>query len=104
MRYDVVVAGLGAMGSAAAYQLAKAGVNVLGIDRFLPPHTLGSTHGDTRITRVAIGEGLAYVPLVQRSHQIWRDIERQAEVQILEQCGGLVMGPGTSQPMHGSES
>ena len=58
MRYDVVVAGLGAMGSATAYQLAKAGVSVLGLDRYRPPHTLGSTHGDTRITRVAVGEGL----------------------------------------------
>ena len=61
MRYDVVVAGLGAMGSATAYQLARAGVRVLGVDRYHPPHALGSTHGDTRITRVAVGEGLEYV-------------------------------------------
>ena len=77
MRYDVVVAGLGAMGSAAAYQLAKAGVSVLGLDRYHPPHALGSTHGDTRITRVAVGEGLEYVPLVRRSHEIWREIEQR---------------------------
>jgi len=68
MRYDVVVAGLGAMGSAATYQLARSGASVLGLDRYHPPHTLGSTHGDTRITRVAVGEGLEYVPLVRRSH------------------------------------
>src|SRR4051812_39198912 len=105
MRYDVVVAGLGAMGSAATYQLAKAGVRVLGLDRYEPPHDLGSTHGDTRITRVAVGEGLAYVPLVRRSHELWRDLEQQAGVKILSQCGGLVMAPpGGTFAMHGSES
>src|SRR4249919_1567517 len=105
MRYDVVVAGLGAMGSAAAYQLAKAGLRVYGVDRYQPPHAFGSTHGDTRITRVAVGEGLAYVPLVRRSHEIWREIEQEAGVDLLSPCGGLVMGPPqASFDMHGSES
>lgn len=105
MRYDVVVAGLGAMGSAATYQLARAGVRVLGLDRYEPPHAFGSTHGDTRITRVAVGEGLAYVPLVQRSHEIWRDLEQRAGVEILSQRGGLVMAPPERVfAMHGSES
>ncbi len=105
MRYDVVVAGLGAMGSATAYQLAKAGVSVLGVDRFEPPHTLGSTHGDTRITRVAVGEGLAYVPLVRRSHELWRELEQESGAEILTQCGGLVIAPPrASFAMHGSES
>ena len=105
MRYDVVVAGLGAMGSAATYQLAKAGVSVLGVDRYHPPHTLGSSHGDTRITRVAVGEGLAYVPLVRRSHEIWRELEQRAGVEILCQRGGLVMAPRRAGfAMHGSES
>jgi sarcosine oxidase len=105
MRYDVVVAGLGAMGSATAYQLAKAGVRVLGLDRYHPPHVLGSTHGDTRITRVAVGEGLEYVPLVRRSHEVWREIEERAGVEILSQCGGLVMAPPeASFAMHGSAS
>jgi sarcosine oxidase len=104
MRYDVVVAGLGAMGSAATYQLAKAGVNVLGLDQYQPPHVFGSSHGDTRITRVAVGEGLAYVPLVRRSHEIWRDLERQTGVEILSQRGGLVMAPPERTfAMHGSE-
>ena len=103
MRYDVVVAGLGAMGSATAYQLARSGSRVLGIDRYEPPHALGSTHGDTRITRVAVGEGLAYVPLVRRSHQLWREIEEEAGVELLSQCGGLVMAPlGSGAAMHGS--
>lgn len=104
MRYDVVVVGLGAMGSAATYQLAKSGASVLGIDRYLPPHALGSTHGDSRITRLAIGEGAEYVPLVHRSHEIWRDIEAQTGTEILDQCGGLVMASATTQPMHDSEA
>ncbi len=105
MRYDVVVAGLGAMGSATAYQLAKRGAGVLGLDPHHPPHTLGSTHGDTRITRVAVGEGLAYVPLVRRSHEIWRELEELTGAEILSQCGGLVLAPPrASFAMHGSES
>jgi sarcosine oxidase len=92
------------MGSAALYQLAKSGATVLGIDRHSPPHAFGSTHGDTRITRVAIGEGLEYVPLVRRSHQLWREIEGQTGMQLLEQCGGLVMATQDSQSMHGSDT
>lgn len=88
---DVIVVGLGAMGSAAAYQLARRGANVIGIDRFSPPHTSGSTHGDTRITRQAIGEGQVYVPLVLRSHEIWREIEHETGADLLNACGGLIL-------------
>ena len=105
MRYDVLVAGLGAMGSATVHQLAEAGADVLGVDRYRPPHMLGSSHGDTRITRVAVGEGLEYVPLVRRSHEIWRDLERRTGAEILTQCGGLVLAPPAGRfAMHGSES
>ena len=100
-RYDVIVIGLGAMGAAATYQLAKAGVTVLGIDRYAPPHAFGSTHGDTRITRLAVGEGAQYAPLVRRSHEIWRDIERRTGRQLLHECGGLVMARQRSQGQHG---
>ncbi len=64
--YDVAVLGLGAMGAAAAYQLARRGARVLGIDRYAPPHEVGSTHGDTRVTRVACGEGPEYSAFVLR--------------------------------------
>lgn len=67
---DVAVIGMGAMGAAALYQLAKRGMKAIGIDRFFPPHDKGSTHGETRITRQAIGEGEAYVPLALRSNEI----------------------------------
>ena len=75
--FDVIVVGLGAMGSAAVYHLAKSGVKVLGVDRYNPPHIYGSSHGDTRITRLAIGEGAEYVPLVIRSHELWRGNEQK---------------------------
>lgn len=88
----VIVVGLGAMGAAASYQLAQMGAQVIGLDRYTPPHPFGSTHGETRITRLAIGEGPEYVPLVQRSHQLWREIEAQAATDIFNQCGGLILG------------
>ena len=96
--FDVVVVGLGAMGAATLYQLAKRGVKVLGIDRFTPPHDLGSSHGDTRITRQAVGEGAAYVPLAIRSQQIWRELENELDVQLFEQCGVLVMTSSATAP------
>src|SRR6266404_5146003 len=70
--YDVIVAGLGAMGSAAAFHLAASGRRVLGLDRFQPPHTLWSSHGLTRIIREAYFEHPLYVPLVQRSSELHR--------------------------------
>lgn len=90
-KYDAVVVGLGAMGSAALYQLARRGVRVFGIDRYSPPHDHGSSHGDTRITRLAIGENEHYTPLVRRSHAIWREIEAQTGADLLTQCGELII-------------
>jgi sarcosine oxidase len=103
--YDAIVLGLGAMGSAAVYQLAKRGKRVLGIDQFAPPHHLGSTHGDTRITRLAIGEGEDYVPLVMRSHQLWREIEQATGRDLLTITGGLIMASQRSRSKtHGSST
>lgn len=89
--FDVVVVGLGAMGSATLYQLAKRGIRVLGIDRFAPPHTEGSTHGETRITRRGIGEGETYVPLAVRSHEIWRELEAETGQSMLFEVGSIVI-------------
>lgn len=89
--YDVIIVGLGAMGSAAAYQLAKKGVSVCGIDRFSPPHQLGSTHGETRVTRKAIGEGAEYVPLTLRTYEIFREIAAETGADLLTITGGLIM-------------
>jgi sarcosine oxidase len=85
--YDAIVIGLGAMGSAAAYQLAKRGAKVLGLDRYAPPHRFGSTHGETRITRIACGEGLEYTPLAVRSNELWRQIERETGASLITQNG-----------------
>ena len=90
-KYEVIVLGLGAAGSATLYQLARRGVQVLGIDQFAPPHKLGSSHGDTRVTRLAIGEGAHYTPLAVRSHQIWRELEAATGATLLTQNGGLIM-------------
>jgi sarcosine oxidase len=99
--YDVVVLGLGAMGSAAAWQLAKRGRRVLGIDRFSPPHAHGSSHGETRITRLAIGEGPHYSPLAQRSHEIWREIESATGEDLLTVTGGLIISsPSRTAKLH----
>jgi sarcosine oxidase len=96
---DAIVIGLGAMGSAAAFQLARKGAKVVGIDRFAPPHEHGSSHGETRITRQAIGEGESYVPLVMRAHEIWREIEAETGEELLVQCGGIVLsGSRSSHP------
>lgn len=80
------------MGSATLYQLAKQTPNVLGLDQFAPPHTLGSTHGDTRITRQAIGEGAHFVPLALRSYDIWRELEQRTGEELLTITGGLFIG------------
>ncbi len=85
--YDTIVIGLGAMGSAATCQLAKRGVSVLGLDRFSPPHRFGSSHGETRITRVACGEGLEYSPLAIRANELWREIERETGTSLFTQNG-----------------
>src|SRR5262245_11418019 len=89
--FDTIVLGLGAMGSATLYQLARRGTRVLGLDRFSPPHAYGSTHGDTRITRQAIGEGEHYTPLSLRSYELWRQIERETGKELLSVTGGLII-------------
>ena len=93
---DVLVVGLGALGSASLDQLALRGAQVIGLDRHSPPHTHGSSHGETRITRLATGEGDAYVPIVQRSHQLWRQLEQHSGETLFQQVGGLFLASGGS--------
>jgi sarcosine oxidase len=88
---SVIVIGLGAAGAATLMQLARRGVNATGIDRFSPPHRRGSSHGETRITRLAIGEGEVYTPLAMRSHALWREIEAETGAELLTQIGVLIM-------------
>jgi sarcosine oxidase len=81
------------MGSAAAYHLTKLGHRVLGLDRFQPPHNLGSSHGLTRIIREAYFEHPLYVPLVQRAYHLWADLEKESGQELFLQTGGLMIGP-----------
>jgi sarcosine oxidase len=92
-KFDVVIVGLGAMGSAALYHLASRGVKVLGVDRFATPHIHGSTHGRTRIIREAYYEHPCYVPIVQRAYELWSSLEREIGEQLFVQTGGLMIGP-----------
>jgi len=102
--HDVAVLGLGAMGAATLYQLAKRGINAIGIDQFSPPHTNGSTHGETRLTRCAIGEGYQYVPLALRSHEIWKELTKDTGEQLLFEVGGLMLeSAGSGGDVHGSK-
>lgn len=105
--YNAIVLGLGAMGAAIACQLprkARRGKQrFLGIDRFSPPHIYGSTHGDSRITRLAIGEGEEFSPLAIRSHELWREYEGLTKRQLLTTNGGLVISSSDkTSSLHGS--
>jgi sarcosine oxidase len=100
--YDAIVLGLGAVGSAALYQLSLRRASVLGLDQFRPPHELGSSHGDTRITRIACGEGTQYSVFAARSHEIWRELEQKTGRRLLTQNGLLVIsGTGNRSTGHG---
>ena len=93
MKYtaDVIVVGLGAMGSAALYQLAKKGIKAIGIDQFRPPHTFGSSYGETRIVRQVTGQAIEYTPLALRAYEIWREVEEEAKRKLLTITGGLIV-------------
>ena len=91
--YDVIVVGLGAMGSATLYHLAKRGIRVLGLEQFSPLHDRGSSHGDSRIIRETYFEHPLYVPLVQRAHELWRSLEEASGKRLLTVDGGLMIGP-----------
>lgn len=91
--FDVIVLGLGAMGSAAACHLARRGARVLGLDRFAPPHANGSSSGRSRIIREAYFEHPAYVPMVQRAYELWEALGRDSGRRLLLRTGGLMIGP-----------
>jgi sarcosine oxidase len=100
---DVIVIGLGAMGSATLFELSRRGVRALGIDRFAPPHTQGSTHGRTRIIREAYFEHPLYVPLVRRAYELWDELERESGRTLLHRTGGLMIGPADGAIVAGAQ-
>ena len=87
--YDVIVIGLGGMGSSTAMQLALSGRKVLGLEQFEPNHELGSSHGKTRAFRLAYYENPNYVPLLKRAYHLWHDLEWRVGETLLEECGCL---------------
>lgn len=91
--FDCIVLGVGGFGSSTLYHLARAGVTVLGLDRFPVPHDRGSSHGETRIIRKAYFEHPDYVPLLLRSYQLWEQLERESGRDLLHQIGLLLNGP-----------
>jgi sarcosine oxidase len=101
-KLDVIVLGLGGMGSAAACHLAARGHRVLGLEQFTSPHDRGSSHGETRVIRQAYFESPAYVPLLLRAYELWRELERATGRTLLNLCGGLMLGPPGSDVVAGS--
>lgn len=102
MTYDVIVAGGGAMGSATALHLARRGARVLLLERFRIPHEAGSSHGFTRIIRLAYFEHPSYVPLLRRAYELWEALERDAGESLLHITGSVDAGPADSRTVRGS--
>ncbi len=100
--FDVIVVGLGGMGSAAAYHLAARGKKVLGLEQFSGAHNQGSSHGSSRIIRKAYHENPAYVPLVQRAYELWVRLEQDANAILLQLTGGLMIGSSGSSVVEGT--
>ncbi|HEY7290047.1 MAG TPA: N-methyl-L-tryptophan oxidase [Vicinamibacterales bacterium] len=93
MDYDVIVIGIGGMGSAAVYHLARKGVRVLGLEQYDIPHDRGSSHGVNRIIRLGYAEHPSYVPLLRRAYELWRELEAACGEQLLFITGGFDIGP-----------
>src|SRR5271166_2096069 len=91
-RYDTIVLGLGGMGSAAAFELARRGRRVLGLEQFSLVHDRGSSHGHTRIIRKAYFEHPAYVPILQRAYERWYELEQAVGQHPFTECGCLSIG------------
>jgi sarcosine oxidase len=102
LTHDIIVAGLGGMGSAAAYELAGRGKKVLGLERFSPAHDRGSSHGRSRIIRQAYFEGPEYVPLLLRAYELWEQLERETGHELMTLTGGLMIGREDGDLVSGS--
>ncbi|MFW0794443.1 N-methyl-L-tryptophan oxidase [Gordonia sp. CPCC 205515] len=100
--FDVIVIGLGGMGSAAAYHLARREARVLGLEKFTPAHDRGSSHGGSRIIRQAYFEDPAYVPLLLRAYELWQELADTTGLEVYRKTGGLFIGPPDSLTVSGS--
>ncbi len=102
MSFDAVVLGLGIMGSATVYQLARRGLRVLGLDAFEPRHARGSSHGTSRAIRKAYYQAPQYVPLVERAYTMWQQLEVESSHRLLRVTGSLLVGPRHSRHIAGT--
>jgi sarcosine oxidase len=102
MSYHTIIVGLGAMGSAAAHHLAKRNVKVLGLDQFSIPHDRGSSHGHSRMIRMAYYEHPDYVPLLRRAYELWSELDKDAREPVLHITGGIYMGPPAGHVVRGT--
>ncbi len=102
MAFDVIVIGLGGMGSAAAYHLAARGKRVLGLEKFTPAHDRGSSHGGSRIIRQSYFEDPAYVPLLLRAYELWDKLAADSQREVHRLTGGLFIGPPDCLTVAGS--
>jgi len=102
VKYDAIVIGAGSMGSATTYYLAKQGCRVLALEQFNIGHELGSAHGVNRIIRLAYAEDPAYVPLLRRAYDLWREMEQHAGERLLFITGGMDIGPADGTMVTGS--
>src|SRR5688572_25835037 len=100
--FDVIVVGVGAMGSATCYQLAAAGASVLGLEQFGLVHDRGSSHGHSRMIRSAYYEEPRYVPLLAEAYRRWDELSALTGRQILHRTGGVFMGPPDRDLVAGS--
>jgi sarcosine oxidase len=91
--YNAIIIGLGAMGRATLFHLAQRGWRVLGLEQYESGHSLGSSHGDSRIIRELYFEHPLYVPLVQRAYELWNDLEERTGTTLMSITGGLMIGP-----------
>lgn len=101
--YDAIVLGVGGMGSAALYHLARRGLRVLGIERYNIPHEMGSSHGLTRIIRLAYYEHPSYVPLLRRAYELWRQLENTVQERLLIITGSIDASPEGDEIIEGSK-
>jgi len=101
-RFDLIIVGLGGMGSAAAAHAASRGKRVLGLEQFQPAHDQGSSHGRSRVIRLAYFEHPAYVPLLRRAYELWRRLEQHTGRTLLQITGGLMIGRPDSEVVSGS--
>lgn len=100
--YDVIVVGLGAMGSAACHHLCKQGMRVLGLEQFSIPHGWGSSHGHSRVIRLLYHESPQYIPLLRRAYNLWHHLETESGQKLIDITGGLLMGPAKGAIISGA--